>query len=88
LRLCVFARVNKKYFARKAAKASGSQTERITNSLRLCAFARKKKKKKNMAPRNSAGQAAKPPSRKESAAAEGRQAGILGIKRVTALLLL
>jgi hypothetical protein len=43
LRLCAFTRVNKKYFARKAAKASGSQTERITISLRLYDFARTKK---------------------------------------------
>jgi hypothetical protein len=34
--------------ARKAGKVSGSQTEPITISLRLCAFARRKKKK-NMA---------------------------------------
>ena len=58
---------------RQAAKASGSQTEPTTISLRLCAFARIKKKKKNMAPRNSSGQAAKTPSRKVRRG--GRQTG-------------
>jgi hypothetical protein len=58
--------------SREAAKASGSQTERTTISLRLCVFARGKKnnwrasstadlktpsRKESAEPRNSAGQA-------------------------------
>jgi len=78
LRLCAFARVNKKYFARKAAKASGSQTEPITISLRLCVFARRKS-----APADEKGAQSR-----QAAKASGRRTGFIGFKGVTALLLL
>jgi hypothetical protein len=83
LRLC--EREKKKNKSRKVGKAqrqsaaAESHTEWTTISLRLCALARRKKEKIIGAPqfcgagsRNSSGQVAKTPSRKESAAAEGK----------------